>query len=109
MTLWEERAARNEAVFREVNERVRELHDDSRNHRSAEFVCECADDACTERIDLGLDAYERVRQNPHHFIVRPGHERPDIERVVEEGHGFLIVSKDDPVVARIAEQTDPRR
>jgi chromosome segregation ATPase len=67
MSLWEERAARNEALFREVNERVEELHDKLTSGGTAEFVCECADETCTERLALPLATYERVRKSPLSF------------------------------------------
>jgi hypothetical protein len=105
MNLWEERAARNEALFREVNERIEALHVQS---ATDEFVCECPDDTCTERLTVALATYERVRNTPLLFLVAPGHERPALEHVVEQGDGFLIVKKDNPTATRIAKQTDPR-
>jgi hypothetical protein len=108
MSLWEERAARNEALFREVNERIEDLDDQLASGGTAEFVCECADGACTERIMVRLATYERVRGDPYLFLLAPGHERPELEQVVEQGDGFVIVRKDTPTSARIARQTDPR-
>ncbi len=107
MSLWEERATRNEALFREVNERVKEIHEGQAIGSSADFVCECPDDTCTERLTVPIKTYERVRSQPLLFLVRPGHERPELEHVVEQGDGFLIVKKDTPATARIAEQTSP--
>ena len=108
MTLWEERAARNEALFREVNERVEDLHDNLASGGSADFVCECADDTCTQRVTLPIATYERVRADPRQFLVAPGHVQLELEHVVAEEAGFVIVRKHGPVAARIAEQTDPR-
>jgi hypothetical protein len=108
MSLSEERAGRNEALFREVNERVEELHHRLESGDTESFVCECPDEACTERLTVPLETYERVRSNPRCFLVVPGHERPQLEQVVERGDGFLIVEKDDPVAGGIAEQTTPR-
>jgi hypothetical protein len=108
MVLWEERAARNEALFREVNERVEDREDSRQRGGTAEFVCECADDACTERITVPLATYERARSDPYLFLLASGHERPGLDRVVEQREGFVIVRKDTPTAARIAEQTDPR-
>jgi hypothetical protein len=107
MNLWEERAARNEALFREVNERVEETHA-VQSGGTAEFVCECPDGACTERLEVSLATYERVRSSPLLFLVAPGHERVEVEHVVERGDGFSIVRKDTPAAARLAEKTDPR-
>jgi hypothetical protein len=37
-----------------------------------EFVCECANDNCLERIANTLAQYE-LRRFPTHFVVEPGH------------------------------------
>jgi hypothetical protein len=108
MSLWEERAARNEALFREVNERIEDLRDRVAGGGTAEFVCECADSACTERIMVPRAMYERIRRDPYLFLVAPGHERSEVDQVVERGDAFVIVRKDTPTSLRIAEQTDPR-
>jgi hypothetical protein len=108
MSLWEERAARNEALFREVNEQVETLADRHGDPARDELgvVCECSDDACTERLQLSVGAYEAVRSESRHFLVVPGHEG-DFEHVVAARQGYLIVEKDG-AAGLIAEQTDPR-
>jgi len=108
MSLWEERAARNEALFREVNERVEELHDHLESGGAAEFVCECGNEMCTQRLAVPFETYERVRSSSVLFLVAPGHERSGIEAVVERLEGFLIVKKDDPAAGQIADESDPR-
>lgn len=105
MTLWEERAARNEVVFRQVNEEVASLGQGSGVFGS--FVCECSDTSCVERIDVSLHDYEAVRANPRRFMVRPGHERTELERVVESRDGYLVVEKVGDAGA-VAERTAPR-
>src|SRR5262249_19546942 len=66
----EERIARTEALFRAVNERIAEA---ARRFGSddAAFVCECSDEACTERVDASLVDYERARTHGTHFLVPP--------------------------------------
>jgi hypothetical protein len=108
MSHWEERASRNEALFREVNERVEELHGRLESDEWGGFVCECADDGCTRRIHLPLATYERVRSDPRRFLVLPGHERLELERVVEERDRFLVVEKNTPVALEVVESTNPR-
>lgn len=93
--IWEERAARNEALFREANERIAD-HVDEAGLATAEriaFVCECADLTCTETLDLSLEEYEAVRAHPAQFVVRPGHERLEIERVIAESRRYCVVEK----------------
>ncbi len=107
MSLPEERAARNEALFREVNEQVRRLADTSDQSRSGvDFVCECSQDTCTERVHVPVGIYETARSHPRRFIVLPGHEN-EFERVVERDDGFFIVEKEG-TAGRIAERVDPR-
>ena len=91
-TAREVRVARNEALFREVNERVKELnvglHVDT-----PEWVCECPDVECVQQIPLSLADYERIRRIPTHFLVLPGHVYAAVERVVEEHEGYVVVEK----------------
>ena len=108
----DERAKRiglNEALFREVNERVRSVNADFGDVvGEAQFVCECGDDSCTEPIEVSLVEYERVRSDPTLFFVRPGHELPDVESAVERADAYVVVRKHSGDPAELAEQTDPR-
>jgi hypothetical protein len=105
----ERRIGLNEALFREVNERVRTINEGfSQVLEDAEFVCECGDDACAERITLTLDEYERIRSEPTWFIVKPGHEIPEVETVVERHDGWSVVRKSKGEAAELAEELDPR-
>jgi hypothetical protein len=87
-----ERLARNQALFREVNERLVELAQGF-NGGPLECVCECSKDDCTDTIAVLGGEYESVRAEPMHFLVVPGHETLDVERVVRNGHPFLVVEK----------------
>lgn len=102
------RVGRNEVIFREVNERLRELGEGLTLGAAAEFVCECADTSCTDRIELPLSEYERVRSDPKWFVLLPGHEEPDYERVIDERDDYLIVEKLPGGPAGIAIRDDPR-
>ncbi len=102
------RLADNEALFREVNELVKEVaaewHDPD---EPIGFRCECAEADCVAKIPLRAAEYERVRSNPHWFIVVPGHENLEIERVVERIRDVLVVEKIG-VGREVADETDPR-
>jgi len=103
-----ERIARTEALFRDVNERIAESAGRFEAER-AEFVCECGDQSCTERVNATLDEYERARTNGTHFLLRPGHEDGRVERVIEQtGARLTIVEKFDERVAPIVRKLDPR-
>ena len=103
-----ERIGKNEALFREVNERVREITGGFGELPDAEFVCECGDVECAERIRVVLGEYEDVRKSPTYFLVKPGHEIPDVETVIETHDTFVVVAKRTEA-ADIAVETDPRR
>ena len=104
----QERMARTEALFRDVNERIAESAERFDAER-ADFVCECGDQTCTERIPASLDEYERARENGTHFMIRPGHEDRRYERVVErDGKRLAIVEKFQARIAAIARKLDPR-
>jgi hypothetical protein len=104
MSLWEERAARNEALFREANERAEDLLPEGET--AADFVCECSDEGCTDRLRVPLGVYEEVRSHPRHFLVLPGHQNP-LDRALERRDGFVIVEKSG-TAGRIADRTNPR-
>ena len=89
-----DRAARNEALFRRVNERLEEVNEAFEpltDH--SDFICECADAGCTERIQVRLSDYEAVRSVPTRFMVKPHHVLPHDERVLEEHDEYFVVEK----------------
>jgi hypothetical protein len=88
------RVARNEALFRAVNERIEATneHFGVALERTG-FVCECADEACMERVTLTLGKYEEVRRFPTRFIVTADHVCREYERVVEPVDGYVVVEK----------------
>ncbi|HEX4324735.1 MAG TPA: hypothetical protein VHZ77_08920 [Gaiellaceae bacterium] len=103
-----ERRALNEALFRDVNERIAESAE-SFGAEKTDFVCECADPSCTERVRAALTEYERVRAKPTTFLLAPGHDQPAIERVVSERSRFHVVEKVQATVRRTVIRLDPRR
>jgi hypothetical protein len=99
-----QRAAKNQSLFRDVNERIEHL---AGSASSATFVCECLQEDCDERVSLTLEEYEDVRSSPNRFFVLDGHEFAEIEDVVEAKDRYLIVKKLG-VGAELAETLDPR-
>jgi len=101
----EERIGKNEALFREVNERIREI---TTYDEDAEFLCECGDATCTEAIHMTLGEYEGLRADPTHFAVIAGHELPDVEQVILQNDRFAVVEKGIGDATKVALETDPR-
>jgi hypothetical protein len=103
------RRGKNEVMFRNVNERLRQVGEGfSLITDVAEFVCECGNSSCTERVQLSLAAYEEIRAEPTRFFVIRGHEQPEYEKVVSEEQGYLIVEKLPGGPAGVAIRDDPR-
>jgi len=95
----------NEALFREVNERIEQLQADAAGVNTFSIVCECGALDCTDRFLITSDEYRAVRQDVHRFAVVPGHERPELERAIERRDTYTVVEKTDPDAARAAEET----
>ena len=98
-----ERFAKNEVLFRTVNDRVASIGAafDIEEEGATDFVCECANIDCAERLRVPFDEYRRIRENPLWFIVAPAHETPDVEAVVEDHGAYRVIEKTD--AKRIAE------
>jgi hypothetical protein len=90
--LTKRRLVHNEQLFREVNIEREQAHPDA-GDRELTFICECSDQRCSGRIGLSAAAYQEIRRTPRCFLLLPGHEQPEIERVVEHHDGYEIVAK----------------
>jgi hypothetical protein len=98
------KAARKQSLWREINERIRTLAETSAN---MEFLCECADLACTRTIHLSATDYERIRTSPTRFPIALGHDLPEFEIVVEASDGYAVVEKTGRA-GEVAAKMDPR-
>lgn len=100
---------RNQILFREVNERVREVAAPLLGARKeGEFLCECGHEACIETIRLDVEEYEAVRASPHRFVLVPGHQDGEVEATNVQGNGRFVVVE----ISAFREQAashDPRR
>jgi hypothetical protein len=99
---------RRQSLFREVNERIDELAATFDLTDELPILCECGSTECSEQIVLSETEYERVRRIPTHFAVLPGHDIPDVERIVEKNDRFVVVEKfGESAITAI--NLDPRR
>jgi hypothetical protein len=104
------RQARNEALFREVNERIADLGERAQAWSpdgTVDFLCECGEEGgCGQRVRVPVVVYERVRSQDDRFVVRPGHETPELERALEWTDDYVVVDKIPDVEPYVAD--DPR-
>lgn len=98
------KAARSQALWREVNERIKAVAETS---AEVQFLCECASLDCTDTLDISMAEYERIRSSSVRFPIAPGHDYPEFETVVEENDGYAVVQKKGEA-AEIVTELDPR-
>ncbi len=105
-----ERQAKNEALFREVNERLESVAKQAEERGwppedgCFEFHCECGE--CPEKVRMTIAEYESVRSQDDRFALQPGHDTPELEGVVERTERYVIVDKYGAAEAIVAD--DPR-
>lgn len=109
MDVREQRLGLNEAVFREVNDRIKGLAKLFHWGKPdlLDLVCECRNSTCVQRIEMSRAAYEAIRAKETHFALYPGHADPDIERVISSHPGYEVVAKEGPA-ADVARKLSPR-
>ena len=94
-------------MFRTANERASEWEERHAASEAELYSCECADRDCREKVSLRKAEYERVRADSGQFVLRLGHEIPDVETVIERHEGWVIIEK-APEVRDTVERLDPR-
>jgi hypothetical protein len=102
-----EAAARNEEVFRTINERIEQGARQHDVHQRLPFHCECAVEGCVETIELPPAEYDRVASHIARFVVVPGHETQNVEAVVERHPSYVVVEKTGEALDEI-EREHPR-
>jgi hypothetical protein len=105
----EERIARNNATFRQANERISAIAAEYQADFRLPFVCECADATCREMLRLFPEQYEEIRANSRHFLQAPGHD------VADRGSAVIVAERDNYVIVEktghagdVAEAMDER-
>jgi hypothetical protein len=103
-----ERAARNESVFRDANERIEaRLGELSLSDGRSPFLCECEDPVCTRPVRLTAAQYEAVRKHPDRFIIASAH-MVDSADVISRHDGFQVIVKRG-AEGSAAARLDPRQ
>ena len=85
------RIAMNEAAFRRVNDAIEAGQPDAAT--SLDLICECGRLGCNDHVTIPADTYQAIRANPRRFVIIPGHELPEAERIVDTHGNYLIVEK----------------
>ena len=90
-----ERIAKNEAVFRATNRELERVDQEEGGPADGllEVICECGRDPCSAVITLTASEYHSVHSQNDRFVVVPGHQTEEIERVVDDREAYLVVEK----------------
>jgi anti-sigma B factor antagonist len=105
---WRDKEARNQALFRAVNEKIEQLAQRPGSDGHDLLICECGNPDCTQQIKLTRAEYERVRGHASRFVVALDHENPETESIIEQNERFAVVETYAGAPSRIARETDPR-
>ena len=105
----EAKRAANQTVFRQANERIREVVDQPDVVLPVvPFVCECSDPSCQRLLNVPLAVYAQVRQSPRRFLHAPDHINDGTSgTVVETLDEFAVVEKTG-LSGEVAEREAPR-
>jgi hypothetical protein len=88
----QQRIIENEKLFREVNERVAQM-EAGFSGPDPVWICECGDETCFEKVPVPMDEYRQIRAREDWFLILPGHQKPDVERIVRETDRYFVVEK----------------
>jgi hypothetical protein len=102
---WKQRIVNAEINGRRVNEAIERGEG---NTGPTVFVCECGYLGCSSTLELEIDEYEGVRTDFDRFLVIPGHEIPEVDRVIERHSEYLVVVKPDEGARESAREADER-
>jgi hypothetical protein len=108
MDFREERIAHNEASARGINEQIEQARGSIPPDSFIRIVYECGYEKCVAFIEVTMDEYRRIRNDPRQFGVVKEHVIQEVEETVLEGDRFSIVAKREGTAAEVAIRTNPR-
>jgi CheY-like chemotaxis protein len=88
------------AFFRAVNDNIMRLNAERRTARH--ILCECGALGCTTTLQMTVNAYSAVREDPTRFLVAPGHQLAEGHRLVAGDRAVTVVQKLGPAPPKIA-------
>ncbi len=87
------RARKNEETFAQANEQIRESAEVNSFDHPVPFLCECSRVTCMESVRLSLTTYREAKAERQAFVLLPGHDDPNVERIIGRRDGYVLVEK----------------
>lgn len=88
-------AVRNSLLFREVNERMREVSLPGPAGETQELLCECRDASCIAAISVVQADFQAARERPGRFLLASHHADDAGTRIVARWNGYVTVEFDE--------------
>jgi hypothetical protein len=80
-------------TFARANEQIRASAEKYNFQHQVPFLCECTDATCMGSVRLSLTNYREARTSIDRFLLLPGHDDPQVERIVARGDGYVLVQE----------------
>ena len=107
----ERRQIENEMIFRRSNEKVTDglvmldaMHIEDGNPEmihdadlTLNFLCECSDENCKERIPMKLKTFQKIHEDRDCFVIKLGHQVDTIEDILTTGDAYSVVKKNHTI------------
>ena len=91
---------RNQLLFREVNQRIREVSDGWGRDGVVEFLCECGHEECVATFALTEAQFDGLLGNEDRFVLASEHRsEANGHRILAEYDDFLVVAAEPEVLA----------
>lgn len=82
--------ARPQSVYQDLRNQIARRNEDGHLSGPSVVYCDCCHADCYEEIELTAALYAAVRRRPSCFVLKPGHEKPEVERVMETHPGYVL-------------------
>ena len=87
------RLAKNQALFRAVNDQIDYMAQEQSTVVPLNFLCECADEDCHGRVEVDVTDWEDVASQHNLFLMEAGHQRSEDEEVVGQVGEYEVARK----------------
>jgi hypothetical protein len=85
------------SLYRAVNERILDVSTTwAAGSEPVGFLCECGDENCYGVLNLTIRDFEAIRSAPNQFLVLRGHQTPDVDNVLAQNNGYLVIARGEP-------------
>jgi hypothetical protein len=83
----------SQVLYREVNQRIREVSESFEADENVEFLCECGHEDCMTTLELTRAQFDGLLRDPGHVLLAAEHgASADGARILAEYESFIVVA-----------------